>query len=102
MPKQDLKIETPGLVPAEPVDDTPTDGKDTRIAELEATVALLNGTIDDLREQLRVVQTVPSRIEGAETAPRIIGPDWSGKTSAEARAAGVIKPVLCSDGYYVP
>lgn len=28
--------------------------------------------------------------------------DWSQRTSAEAAAAGVTKPVLCKDGHYVP
>lgn len=34
--------------------------------------------------------------------PRLIGDDWSSKTSHEAHAAGVKSTVLCSDGYYVP
>jgi hypothetical protein len=33
---------------------------------------------------------------------RVIGGEWSRRTSAEAKEAGVKTSVLCSDGWYVP
>ena len=67
-----------------------------RITELEATVELLQGQLDAAKE--RAAAPAPA----APVAPRLIGEDWSNRTSAEARAAGVTQTVMCSDGYYVP
>lgn len=83
-------------------DDTAsTDDQAARIAQLEADVAQRDAIIADLNERLRDLETVPARPAEPE-APKLIGEDWSGKTAAEAKAAGVTKTVLCSDGYYVP
>ena len=67
-----------------------------RIAELEATVELLQDQLAAAKE--RAVAPAPA----APVAPRLIGENWSTRTSAEARAAGVTQTVICSDGYYVP
>jgi hypothetical protein len=98
----DFDIQIPGAVEAPAADDTPVDPKDARIAELETTVAQLNAALQDANEKLRAVQTVPSAAVQTNTGPRLIGENWAAKTSAEAQAAGVTRPVLCSDGYYVP
>ena len=102
MPADDLEVLIPGNALEATVDDTPLDLKDARIAELEATVAQLSAALSAANEQLKAVQTVPSRSDQPNTGPRLIGEDWSSKTSAEAMAAGINRPVMCSDGYYVP
>lgn len=67
-----------------------------RITELEATVALLEDQLAAAKD--RAAAPAPA----VPVAPRLIGEDWSNRTSAEARAAGVTQTVMCSDGYYVP
>lgn len=83
--------------------DQADDGCAARIAELEAENAQLRATVDLLNEQLLDASAAAgAQIEATPKEPRLIGEDWSTKTSAQAKAAGVEKPVLCSDGYYVP
>lgn len=103
MPKADTTaiepvIEVPGeeFAPAETNDDSAA-----RIAELEGTVAQQAALISQLNAQLQGMQTVPAALPQAE-APRIVGEDWSSMTSAEAKARGCTKTVLCRDGYFVP
>lgn len=103
MPADEIKVETPGAAPVTHTDDdAPSDPRDMRIVELEGMVAQLGAALSDAQDQVRNLQTVPARVADAETGPRLIGEDWSNKTSAEAKAAGVTKTVRCSDGYYVP
>lgn len=79
----------------------PDDGSAARVAELEAENAQLRAALGDANSQLQAVQSVPSKpitIEGE----RLIGENWASMTSAQAKAKGCNKTVLCSDGYYVP
>jgi hypothetical protein len=100
MPEPEILV--PGAIAELVADDAPMDPKDSRIAELEAAVAQLDGALDLAREQLRAMATVPSATVQANNGPRLIGENWAGKTAAEAKAAGVSQTVLCSDGYFVP
>lgn len=76
------------------------DGQAAYIAKLEADNAQLTAMIVMLQEQLANVQE--PNVPPPPKELRLIGDDWSNRTSAEAREAGVRKTVLCSDGYYVP
>ena len=58
--------------------------------------------ISQLNGQLQGVATVSTAAAPTPGERRIIGEDWSNKTSAEAKDAGVKVTVLCRDGYYVP
>lgn len=79
------------------------DASAAKIAELEAVVAQQSALISQLSAQAAAVATVPAApAEDPAGERRIIGEDWSNKTAAEAKAAGVTRTVLCSDGYYVP
>lgn len=40
--------------------------------------------------------------EAPAATERVIGEDWSRRTTADAAAAGLTTKVLCSDGWYVP
>lgn len=75
----------------------------TRIAQLELENAQLHALTQSLQEQLLDAQEAAQAVAAAAPRePRLIGDNWSNRTTAEAMAAGVTKPVLCSDGYYVP
>jgi hypothetical protein len=107
-PASDIPLHTPGDEGAAPPDAgaddqgvAGEDDKDALIAQLQSENASLRGMVQSLEDQLANAE------EGAQAAapppaPRLIGEDWSHKTSAQAKAAGVTKSVLCSDGYYVP
>ena len=76
--------------------DAPPFDASARITELEATVAMLEDQLAAAKE--RAAAPAPA----APVVPRLIGENWSNRTSAEARAAGVTFTVMCCDGYYVP
>ena len=102
----ELNVQTPGGDANQSTDGSTAaqdDASAARIAELEATVAQQAALISQLNAQVAAVATVPAA-PAADPAGerRIIGEDWSSKTTAEAQAAGVKRTVLCSDGYYVP
>lgn len=107
-PASDLTLHTPGDEGATAPDaeaddqaDAETDDKDARIAQLEQENAGLRNMVQALEDQLAGADE--GKVAAAPPpAPRLIGEDWSHKTSAQAKAAGVMKAVLCSDGYYVP
>jgi hypothetical protein len=103
---KDLIIETPGASAAHADADTGPDESAgdlaAKLAAADATIAQLSAALADANSKLQAAQTVPAPLSQPSTGARLIGEDWSGKTSAEARAAGVDRPVLCSDGYYVP
>lgn len=102
----ELVVQTPGDPAASAAADeagpTADDASAARIAELEASVAQQAALISDLSAKLASVATVPQSAPPAPGERRFIGEDWTSKTSEEARAAGVDRTVLCSDGYYVP
>jgi len=93
MPDPDLTIHMPGDtgVSTDPQSDA------TKIAALEAENAQLRALVEHLQDG-----SAPAAPTATPRAPRLIGEDWSARTSADAKAAGVTKTVLCSDGYYVP
>lgn len=114
MPEDDLTLQMPGDEGSTSATTAPTsrraaaaatpttiseDDAAARIAQLEQQLAQANA----LNEQLMDAQ-------GADTAGappaakevRMIGEDWSQMTSAQAKASGVTRTVLCSDGYFVP
>ena len=101
MPAPKLTPLVPGSPIVDPVDDetsdTPVAGDAARMAELEAQIAQQSAMIAQLMAQANAAPAAPK-----DTASRLIGIDWSSKTSAQARAEGVTQRVLCSDGYYVP
>lgn len=102
MPKDTPVVEVPGS--ADTPNDLPvetTDDLAAKVAQLEADNAQLSAALADANSKLQALQTVPTPLAKA-AGQRIIGEDWSNKTSAEAKAAGVTHTVLCSDGYYVP
>jgi hypothetical protein len=79
------------------------DASAARITELETTVAQQSALISQLSAAAAAVATVPTPpAKDPAGERRIIGEDWSAKTTSEAHAAGVKQTVLCSDGYYVP
>ena len=104
---KDLIIETPGAVASltdaaaggspESVDDLAA-----KLSAADATIAQLQAALADANSRLQALQTVPAPLAQVDTGPRLIGEDWSSRTSAEAMAAGVTRRVLCSDGYYIP
>ena len=101
----ELIVQTPGdptAVPADGAAPAADDSTAARVAELEATVAQQAALISQLNAQAASVATVPNAAPPAIGERRYIGEDFSGKTSAEARAMGVDHTVLCADGYYVP
>lgn len=69
--------------------------------ERETTIAQQNALISELNAKLQGMETVVAtpKVVGER---RLIGVDWSDRTSAEAKEAGVTHTVLCKDGYYVP
>lgn len=93
-----LSVQTPGGDAATAADDVNAG----RIAELEATVAQQAAMISQLNAEVSASATVPVVAAPVMGEKRYIGEDWSNKTAAEAKAAGVDRTVLCSDGYYVP
>ena len=104
MPAPKLTPMVPGSPVADPVDDegvedTAVAGDAARMAELEAMIAQQSAMIAQLVAQ---ASAAPSPSPASASASRLIGIDWSSKTSAQARAEGVTQRVLCSDGYYVP
>ena len=105
MPADDLKFNLPG--DASPMSDhTPAvesaDDLAARLAAADATIAQLGAALAQANAQLQAVQTVPVPMAQVDAGPRLIGDDWSTKTSAQAQAAGVKRTVLCADGYFVP
>lgn len=105
MSEEDLKVETPGATGAEPADEPTTETVEdlaAKVAQLEADNAQLSAALADANSKLQAVQTVPAALAQVESGPRLIGEDWSNRTSAEAKAAGVTHTVLCADGYFVP
>ncbi len=102
----ELVVQVPGDPAATPSADgsaaAPDDASAARIAELEAVVAQQNAMISQLSAQAAAVATVPAAAAPVIGERRFIGEDWSTKTAAEAKAMGVDRTVLCSDGYYVP
>lgn len=72
-----------------------------RIAQLEFENAQLRGQNEALTEQL-LDQPAASAQAPDVAPPPLVGDDWSHMTSAQAKAHGVTRTVLCSDGYYVP
>lgn len=102
---QELNVQIPGDPAAAPTDGgapATDDASAARIAELEASLAQQNAIIAQLNAQVQATATVPAAPIAPVGEPRLIGEDWSTKTAAEAKAAGVNRTVLCSDGYYVP
>lgn len=104
---EELKVQVPGDIAAADIYDAGApavdDASAARIAELEAMLAQQSAMISQLNASVQATSTVPSvAAQDPASQPRIIGEDWVSKTSAEAAAAGVTKPVLCSDGYFVP
>ena len=103
MPAPTLKPLVPGSPIVDPVDDeasdTPVAGDAARMAELEAMIAQQSAMIAQLMAQ---ANAAPVQAKASDAASRLIGIDWSSKTSSQARADGVTQRVLCSDGYYVP
>ena len=81
-----------------------------RIAELEAEnqqlrvmLGQLNAAVNGGAQGIANLDAALAAIPVAAVAPRaIVGEDWRNRTTEEARAAGVTKVVLCSDGYYCP
>lgn len=101
MPAPKLTPMVPGSPVSDAVDDseadTPVAGDAARMAELEAMIAQQAAMITQL-----MAQAAPAQAPASSGASRLIGIDWSSKTSSQARAEGVTQRVLCSDGYYVP
>lgn len=107
MSEEDLTVETPGAAGAQADQaDAPTaetaEDLAAKVAQLEADNAQLQAELAKVNAQLQAVQTVPTPLAQVDSGPRLIGEDWSNKSSAEAKAAGVTTTVLCADGYYVP
>lgn len=99
-----LAIQEPGSdAPAAAVESGGADvgALQAQIADLQQQVAQRDAMISVLQDKLDAVATVP-QVAPQPYTPRLIGEDWSQKTSAEAKAAGVRHTVLCSDGYYCP
>ena len=114
MPEDDLTLQMPGdegstsattattsrrPTATAPITTAASDDAAARIAQLEQQLAQANA----MNEQLMDRQGADTA--GAPAVPKevkMIGEDWSGMTSAQAKASGVTKTVLCSDGYYVP
>ena len=103
----ELNVQTPGdpaaaVASADGGAPAVDDASAARITELEAMVAQQAAMISQLNASVSAVSTVPAAPAEVIGETRMIGEDWRSKTSAEAKAAGVTRTVLCSDGYYVP
>lgn len=102
----ELVVQVPGDPSATPTADgagpAADDATAARLAELETIVAQQAALISQLTAQAAAVATVPAAAVPTPGERRIIGVDWSSKTSAEAKEMGASQTVLCSDGYYVP
>ena len=107
MPKAEdtqLNVQIPGDPAAAPDDSAPApdDASAARIAELESQLAQQAAVISQLNAQAASLATVPNSAPAVVGERRLIGEDWSSKTTSDAAAAGVRQTVLCSDGYFVP
>jgi hypothetical protein len=80
--------------------EAPSTSDDTaaRIADLERQLAQANALNAELMDKAGADEFAPP----APKEPKLIGENWGSRTAAEAKAAGVTRTVLCSDGYYVP
>jgi len=100
-------VQVPGEDAALPLadEDEAIDPKDARISQLEQQNTALQAALTAAQEEnldLRDRLAGKPKVAAAPAAPRLIGEDWSDRTSADAKEAGVTRMVLCKDGYYVP
>ncbi len=104
-----LNVMLPGDTPPEsPTPETQqgtqnaADDADAAQAAHDAEAAQLRAALAQANAELQALRANPAQPALSAGPARLIGEDWGNRTSAEAKAAGVTKTVLCSDGYYVP
>lgn len=98
MPGSDVVIPPSATATAGAAVDTAGDSPE--LAAMKLQMAQMSALLNSMHERLAsgAAPAVPDVVK----EPNLIGENWAHMTSAQAKAKGCRKVVLCSDGYYVP